>query len=289
MSTLVVGATGSLGRKIVHGLVEGGETVRALARSTSDYKLLEEAGAQVVIGDLKDPATLDRACQGVDVVVSTANVSKTGDDTVENVDFRGNQNLIDAAEAARVQRFVLISTLGASAESPVPVFRAKGAAEERLREGRMEYTILQPNAFMDVWFGMLIEMPATHGRPVTLVGESRRRHSFVAERDVAAFAIAATRHPDARNATLLIGGPEPLTFLEVVKAYEEAAGRSFPVQSVAPGEPIPGIPEPVWGIAAALETFDSPIPMQETAARYGVSLTNVREFARSRLAPAVRN
>lgn len=283
MPILVAGGTGSLGRQIVHGLLDRGETVRVLARTTSDYAPLQAAGAQIVFGDLKDAASLARACQGVDVVVSTASASKTGDDTIENVDLQGNQNLIAAAHAGAVRQFVLVSTLGASADSPVPVFRAKGTAEQRLREGPTVYTILQPNAFMDVWFPMLIELPALSGQPVTLVGESRRRHSFVAERDVAAFAVAAVRSPDARNATVLVGGPEALTLRDVVRAYEEIASRPIPVRTVAPGEPIPGVPEAVWGLAGALESFDSPIPMEETARRYGVQLTTVRDFVGSRL------
>ncbi|MGE5242739.1 MAG: SDR family oxidoreductase [Betaproteobacteria bacterium] len=286
---LVAGATGSLGRKVVNGLLERGKVVRALARPRSQYGPLERAGANVVPGDLKDRASLDRACQGVAAVITTASVSKTGDDSVENVDLHGNQNLIAAADAAGVRHFVFVSTLRASVDSPVPLFHAKGMAETALRESRMAWTILQANAFMDVWFPMLIEAPMLAGRDVTLVGESRGRHSFVAEQDVAAFAIAALQTPAARRATVAIGGPEVLTFTDVVRAYEEAAGRHIPVRRVAPGEPIPGVPEPIWGIAAALEAYDSPVPMEETSRRYGVSPTSVRDFARSRLAASPRS
>jgi NADH dehydrogenase len=132
---------------------------------------------------------------------------------------------------------------------------------------------------MDVWFGMLIEAPVARGQSVTLVGESKRRHSFIAERDVAAFAMAATDHPAARNTTMVVGGPDAVTFQEVVHAYEAVLGRSIPVQRVAPGEPIPGLPEPVWRIAAALETYDSPIPMDDTARTFGMTLTSVNAFA----------
>jgi NADH dehydrogenase len=240
----------------------------------------------VVFGDLRNSESLERACRDVAAIVSTASVSKTAEDSIENVDLRGNQNLIAAAQAAGVQHFVFVSTLGASADSPVPVFRAKAAAEERLREAPLVHTILQPNGFMDVWFPMLIEAPAFSGRPVTLVGESSRRHAFVAEKDVAAFAVAALYAPAARNATIVIGGPEAVTFADVVREYEKATNQSFQVRRVAPGEPLPGVPEPVWGIAAALETYDSPIPMEETTRQYGVSLTSVGEFARSRVAAA---
>jgi NADH dehydrogenase len=280
---LIAGATGSLGNKIVRGLLERGDTVRILARPASNYAPLKSAGAEVALGDLKEPDTLDQACAGVDVVISTATASKRGDDSIENVDLQGNQNLITAAQRAGVKHFILVSTLGASADSPVPLFRAKAAAEQRLRNGSMVHTVLQANVFMDVWFPMLIEQPIRSARPITLVGESRRRHSFVTEQDVAAFAIAAVRNPAARNTTIAVGGPEPLTFRDVVRAYEEAAGRTYQVRSVAPGDPIPGLPDVVSGIAASLEAFDSMIPMAETARQYGVVLTNVRAFAKSRV------
>jgi NADH dehydrogenase len=176
--------------------------------------------------------------------------------------------------------------MGASESSPLPLFRAKGMVETRVKASGMAWTILQPNAFMDVWFGMLVEAPLFAGQPITLVGESRRRHAFVAERDVAAFAMAAVRHAAAREATIAIGGPEALTLREVVTAYEAAARRTVTIRSVAPGEPIPGVPEAVWGIAAALESFDSPMAMEETARTYGVTLTSVRDFASARVRSA---
>jgi NADH dehydrogenase len=281
---LVAGATGSLGGRIARAVVAQGIPVRALARPTSDAAALQSAGIPDVHGDVKDPTSLARACDAVDIVITTVSASKRNDDSIENVDLRGNQNLIDAAEAAGVRHFIFVSTIAASEDGPLPLFRAKAAAETRLRGSAMTHTILSSNGFMDVWFPMMVELPAFSGQPITLVGESRRRHSFVAEQDIAAFAAAALGNAAAHNATIVIGGPEAVTFRDVVRAYEEAAGREFPVRSVAPGEPIPGLPEPVWGIAAALETFDSPIPMDDTARRFGVTLTSVRDFARSRLA-----
>jgi NADH dehydrogenase len=283
---LVAGATGSLGGRIARGLIERGASVRVLARPSSDSRALQAAGAEVTRGDLKDPASLARACTGAEAVVTTASMSGRADDTIENVDLQGNLNLIDAAARAGVRRFVFTSTLGASDGSPIELFRAKAAGEGRLRSSGMTWTVLQPNAFMDVWFGMLIERAVFSGQPVTLVGESHRRHSFVAEQDVAAFAIAALEHPSADNTTIRIGGPEAITLREVVRAYGDAMRRTIPVRSVAPGEPIPGLPEVVSLLAANLETFDSPVPMQETARLYGVELTNVRSFARARVAAA---
>jgi len=158
--------------------------------------------------------------------------------------------------------------------------------EGTLRASRMAHTILQPNGFMDVWFPMLIEGAAASGQPVTLVGQSNRRHAFIAEQDVAAFAAAALFTPAARDSTLVLGGPDAVTLRDVVGAYERALGRPVAIRSVAPGEPIPGVPEPVWALAAALEMFDSPVPMGETSRTYGVRLTSVADFARTRMSAA---
>ena len=281
---LVVGATGSLGGRIARELLDRGGPVRALVRDASRGAGLEAAGAHVVRGDLKDPPSLLAACGGVDVVISTASATRRTDDTPENVDALGTMNLVNAAREAGVRRFVYVSTLGAVPDSPVPAFRAKAAAEAHLARSGMDYVILQPDAFMDVWFGMLIEGPVAAGSPVTLVGESKGRHSFIAEADVAKFAAGAARRPGAQHATLPLGGPEAITFADAARAYGAALGKTIPIRSVPPGSPLPGLPGIVSGIAAAFEGYDSIVPMQEMSVTYGVSLTTVRDFARRRVA-----
>ncbi len=280
---LVAGATGSLGGQIVRELLARGQPVRALIRDPAHCAALDEAGAETSVGDLTDPATLDAACRGVDVVLSTASATRREDDTVENVDLQGTRNLVDAARGAGARRFVYVSTNGASPGSPVPVFRAKAGAEAHIRASGLEYAVLQPEAFMDVWFGMLIEMPMAQGMPITLVGESRQRHSFIAQRDVAQFAVAAALSPEPLHEAIVLGGPEAVTFREVAEAYAEAAGRPLAIRSVAPGEPIPGLPPVVWGIAAGLESYGSDVPRAATARRFGIRLTSYRDFIRDRV------
>src|SRR5690606_259457 len=83
---LVVGATGALGGMIARDLLVRGEAVRVLVRPGSEYGPLLELGAQPVMGDLKDPASLARACAGVGTVISTANsAGRGGADTPDTV------------------------------------------------------------------------------------------------------------------------------------------------------------------------------------------------------------
>jgi NADH dehydrogenase len=279
---LVVGATGSLGGRITRDLRARGHDVRALVRAATDSSAVRDAGAEIVHGDLRDRTSLADACRGAATVVTTASASRRSDDTIDAVDLAGNLNLIDAAVNAGVRHFVFVSTLLATADSPVPLFRAKAEAEARLRASGMAWTALRADAFMDAWFGMLIEMPLAAGRPVTLVGESKGRHSFVAEQDVAAFAVAAVENLSARNVDITIGGPQAITFRDAVTAYENATGRTIPISTIAPGEMIPGLPEFVSHTAAAFDTFDTVVPMEQTARTFGVALTDVHSFARGR-------
>ena len=255
--------------------------MRILVRSGSSYDSLVAAGAQPVTGDLKDPSSLRAACAGVDAVLTTANsMGRGGDDTVESVDRVGNGNLVDAATAEGVRRFVFTSVLGASPEHPAPFVRAKGETEQRLRASGMAWTVLQPDALMDTWVPIVVGGPALAGQPVTLVGEGRRRHSFVAMRDVVAYAIAALDRRHAEGQTLLIGGPQALTWHEIVEAFQQELGRAVPVRTVPPGHPVPGLPDFVTQLLAVLDTYDSPIDVSELATSYGVTPTPIAEFVR---------
>src|SRR3712207_9031976 len=89
---------------------------------------------------------------------------------------------------------------------------------------------------MEVWPAMVVGMPALQDQQITLVGEGRRRHSFISNRDVAEFAVAAVDHPAARNQYLPLGGPEPLSWRDVVATFERVLGRSIPIQTVSMDE-----------------------------------------------------
>jgi uncharacterized protein YbjT (DUF2867 family) len=293
---LVAGATGIVGGMITRRLLEQGKEVRVLVRHNSPSEELAkegratsaeeliEAGAEPVYGDLRDRASLDAALEGIETVITTANsVGRGGEDNPQSVDLEGNRNLIEAAREAGVAHFVFVSSLGADPDHPVPFMRGKGQSEASLRQSGMDYTILAPTPYMEVWVAVVVGMPVSQGRPVTLVGEGRRRHSFISDRDVAAFAVAAVENPAARNEYLAIGGPEPLSWREVVETYERVLERSIPVEFVAMGEPMP-LPDPMPSILAGMETYDSAIDMEELARTFDVPLTRLETFVREQVA-----
>lgn len=275
---LVVGATGRLGGEITHRLARLGRPLRALVRTDRPDGLGDLPGLEMVLGDLKNKDSLARACDGVDMIISTANsTARGGDDTIDSVDRMGYRNLIDVAERSAVRRFTFISALGADRMSPMPLLRAKGETEEVLRNSTMSWTIVQPNLYMDLLVPMAVGIPALTGKTVTLVGEGRRRHSMVAMNDVASYVIAAIdKGPDKE--TLRVGGPEPVSWRDVVQAFERELGRSIKVASVPLGHKVPDLPDFVSELLTALETYDSRMETASLAARYSVSPTTLAEF-----------
>ena len=288
---LVVGATGILGGMIVQRMLAEGRKVRIMVRHNSPSEQLAlqgmatparsliEAGAIPIYADLKEPATLEAACDGIDTVITTANSAmRGGADTVDTVDRLGNRNLIKAAKAAGVKHFIFVSFLGADLNHPVPLFKAKAETEAFLRESGITYTILAPNFFLESWVGMVVGIPLQTRQPVTLVGTGQRLHSLISIVDVASFAVAVVDSQDAINQRLVLGGPEPLSWCGVVGAFGQVLGQELPLRFVAPGDPIPGLPELVPPVLAAMETYDSPIPMDELAKLFGVQQTTLTTF-----------
>jgi NADH dehydrogenase len=292
---LVVGSTGRVGGMITRTLLGQDRQLRILVRPRSDHHAFIAAGAAKAFGDLKDPASLAEACRGVDTVITTASAGERGgDDTPESVDLEGNRDLIDAARTAGVRQFIFVSALLAHPDHPVPVPRAKALTEAALQGSGLTYTVIAANAIADVMFPLIVGHPLGVGKPVTLVGEGRRRHTFIAARDVAAFATAAIDHPAALNRRIEIGGPEALSWRDVVAAYERMLGRPIPLRWIPPGEllpdlpPVPGLTQLVSGLMAALETFETPLDMAEVSRTFGVTPTTIDELLAS-FAPSIRN
>jgi len=127
-------------------------------------------------------------------------------------------NLVDAAKAANVSRFVLISFPPVDAEFPLQA--AKRRVEEHLKSGGLTYAILQPTFFMEVWLSPALGFDAANAK-AQIYGSGENKISWISYKDVAKFAVASIDNPEARNAVIELGGPEALSPLEVVRAFEE--------------------------------------------------------------------
>jgi NADH dehydrogenase len=290
---LVAGATGSLGGRITRGLLAQGKKVRIFSRNNpisaelaaqgraNTAESLVKEGAEAVYADLKEPDTLAAAVAGIDTVIATATATQRGgEDTVPAVDLQGTLNLIAAAKAGGVKRFIYTSAAGAMPGHPVPLYDIKGQCEAALEASGMEYTILRPPVFMEIWIGMMVGLPLMAKQPITLIGQGDHHHNFISEADVAAFALAVVDNPQAVNQRLEIGGPASYTWTQIVNTASQVMGADLPVQYLPSGSEVPLLPPETSSLLNGLETFETYIDMTETAPAYGVTLTTLDEYLR---------
>ncbi len=221
---LIVGASGRLGSAVVQHLLAQGESIRAMSRNPTGLAHLKHQGVEIVSGDLRDPDSLARACQGVEQVLTAAHaLDGKGDNNPRTVDEMGNRSLIDAAKAAGVEHFIFVSVQGASPDSPLEFFRIKSRTEEYLRASGLSFTILRPGAYMELW-AQLIGQPIREQGKTTIFGRGNNPINFVSVEDVARFVSVALEDPRTHNAVIEVGGPENLTINQVAEIFERASG-----------------------------------------------------------------
>lgn len=294
---LVVGATGLVGSEACRQFAASRIPVRALARPSSDtakVAALEALPAQIAWGDVRDPASLVRACTGVDAVVCTISsmpFSYTpGVNDVALVDDAGVRALIDAAEAAGVPRFVYVSFSG-NIDRPCPLRDAKRAVERHLQASRLDWTILRPSYFMEVWLSPAVGFDV-ESATATLYGTGEAPISWISLRDVASFAVACVRDGAASRTVLELGGPRPVAPNEVVRIFEAATGRPFTTSYVPSGaleDQLAAAEDPMQASFAALMRCyadGDPIEMGRTTELLASPMLSVEAYAAS-FTPAV--
>lgn len=151
MTILVAGATGRTGLHLVQRLIDQGHRPTALVRETSDTFALAH-GVGLRRGDLTE--LQDGVCNGMDVVIFAAGSGgSSGSDMTDKVDRDGAMRLVDLARESGVERFVLLSSIGADQSNPTGnlahYLKAKHAADKYLRRSGMTYAILRPVALTD--------------------------------------------------------------------------------------------------------------------------------------------
>jgi NADH dehydrogenase len=228
---LVTGGTGNLGVELIPQLATRGIPIRVITRDLDRARRRLGAAAQVVHGDARHPQTLAAALEGVDAVVSGMTGFGPGGLGPKAIDYEANLNLIRAAEAAGVRRFVLVSMYGAAAEHPMELARMKFRAEEALRASRLEWVIVRPNAFMELWTELAGGPIIKEGKAMVF-GRGDNPINFNSVRDVARFIELALFETSLSGTILEVGGPENVTFNELVGQIERAAGRKAVVRHV---------------------------------------------------------
>ncbi len=226
---LVAGATGYLGRFAVQAFKQAGHHVRVLTR---DEARLHEDGPftapalsdadmdEVFAGEVTKPETLEGLMTDIDLVFSCVGISRQRDGlTFDQVDYQGNQNLIDLAKAAGVRRFVYVSMQGAEEIAHLAITQAHEKVVHALKESGLEYRIVRPcGYFSDM--GALYDM-ATKGRGY-LVGDGSNLMNPIHGRDLARICVETAQGEEVE---VVAGGPDVMTQRDAVELAFDVVGK----------------------------------------------------------------
>ena len=232
MDILVAGGTGFIGRHLCAELLDRDHDVTALARDP-DGEVPD--GVETATGDVTAYDSIAGAFEGQDGAVNLVALSplfepRGGNELHDRVHRQGTEHCIEAAEAAGVERFLQLSALGADPGGPTHYIRAKGRAEQRVRESDLDWTIVRPS----VVFGEDSEFLAFTRKltpPVIapLPGGGRTRFQPIYVDDFVGMLADSLEDDDHVGRTYELGGPETLTLAEVARLTREARGQSLRV------------------------------------------------------------
>lgn len=224
---LVTGGSGFIGRRVVSRLAEGGSSLRVLARGQRHANLPE--GVEVARGDVVSGEGLPEAMAGVEKVVHlVAIIRESGGQTFEANIWRGTEKVVEAAKAAEVKKLVYVSAIGAQDNPTYRYLHAKWQAERAVKLSGLTYTILRPSIvfgegdeFINALAGLVRYNPV-----VPVAGDGKARFQPIWVEDLVTCIVACLDEDAHAGQTLEIGGPEQLTYDELLDIVKEALGRS---------------------------------------------------------------
>jgi divinyl chlorophyllide a 8-vinyl-reductase len=228
LSILLLGGTGTIGRATAKALQAEGHRVTALIRPEADAGLLP--GCIILRGQI-EPAALSAAMSGIDAVVSCL-ASRTGaPGDAWAVDHAANSAALNAAVAAKVRHFTLLSAI--CVQKPLLDFqRAKLAFEAELQAAPLDWTIVRPTAYFKSLSGQVARVQ--QNRPFLVFADGRLTACKpISDADLGRFLALTLTDPAKRNRILPIGGPGPaITPLDQAAMLERLFGRPVPVRHV---------------------------------------------------------
>src|SRR3990172_5081421 len=224
---LVTGGSGFIGRRVVARLADGGNGVRVLARGQRQAE--QPNGVEAVNADVLSGAGLSEAMSGVDKVVHlVAIIRESGGQTFEGVIQRGSERVVADAKLAGVRKLVYVSAIGAQDNPTYPYLRAKWWAERAVASSGIKYTILRPSIvfgegdeFINALAGLVRYNPI-----VPVAGNGRAKFQPIWVEDLVTCIVASLDEDAQDGATLELGGPEHLTYDEMLDIVKQALGKS---------------------------------------------------------------
>ncbi len=230
MRVLVTGGSGFVGNWVVAELLARGHQVRALLRPGSEKKLRAAAQVEVVSGEVMSPETVARAAAGCEAAIHLIGIIREFPGrgiTFERLHYEATVTVLEAARAAGVWRYLQMSALGARPAPADPYHITNHRADEYVRLSGLAYTIFRPSVIygpedqsLNLFARQLRRFPL-----FPVIGDGRYQMQPVPVWTVAQAFARALELPDTENRLYEVGGPEPLTFNEIINTLAAVLGR----------------------------------------------------------------
>jgi uncharacterized protein YbjT (DUF2867 family) len=292
---LVTGGTGFVGPKIVHALRGRELPVRALVRNPTgrSASTLAAWGVELVRGDVTDAASLGRAVAGCDAVVHLVAIRQGRPEEFRQMMEEPTQDLVAAAKAAGVRRFVLMSALGTTEETKdlVPYYHAKWEMERTVKTSELEHVIFRPSFVFGDDGGILTTFrKLAKLTPVTpIIGSGEERFQPIWVDDIAAYFAAAIDKPEAAGRTFEVGGPDAVSWNEFWARLKRALHQRRPSIHVPIGlmrvnalltERLPGNIPLTRDLLTMIEHGDNTVSNDDAVQTFGIPLLPLDEQLR---------
>jgi NADH dehydrogenase len=287
----LAGGSGFIGRAIARRLIAGGVKVRVLTRNPEWARAqLDSPGIDFVRADIEQPASLKDALSGADTVVDAIQFDGYPVEdprrglTFERIDYGGVIALIDVAKQAGVKQFIYISGAAADENSTHPGFRAKGRAERAIRESGLTYTLFRPSLVYGPEDKVVNGLArALRFAPIFGVpGTGQQKVQPVLVDDLAACVMLAVSGR-GRNGTYDVGGPDLMTFDEMMEIIMDASGHRRPLFHISEtimrsvGGLLEKLPKPVLSRdAVTFVVADNACDIKPLIEEFGINLTPAR-------------
>src|SRR4051794_16249033 len=206
MDVIVAGGHGKIGLRLLRLLAEHGHTARGLVRNPDQVADLEEAGAQAIVCDLERDEPSGEDLAGADAVVFAAGAGPgSGSERKRTMDLGGAVKLIEAARAASISRYAIVSSMGADNPGQASgtfgdYLQAKADADQAVRDSGLDYTIVRPGGLTN-----------DEGTGHVDLAERLGRRGQIPRDDVAAVLVAVLDTPSTIGTTFeILSGDTPI-------------------------------------------------------------------------------
>jgi uncharacterized protein YbjT (DUF2867 family) len=260
MKVLVTGSTGYVGHYIVKALLAAGHGVVSVSRDAAKSKTASGAKLEVFknveyrMADVSNGNGLKEAMNGVDAVIHLVGIiAEKGLQTFQRVHIDGTRNVLEAAKAAGVKRYLHMSALGASASAVSGYSSSKFKAEELVRASSLDWTIFRPSLVFGVgddFFGHVLRNLVSQAPVVPQIGDGHFPFRPVWAGDVGACCVQALSKSETVGQTFDLVGPKEYTFAELLKLTQTTLGFKKP--TIAVPIPIMDILVPIMNLVPAI-------------------------------------